>query len=64
MILSIILIWAAACALCMAWFGAARRRSSPYHSAARHDSGAGAFWVGVFVLCLIALWAVWVWAGH
>jgi hypothetical protein len=56
MILSIILIWVMACAVCMAWFGAACRRSEPHQAEIREDSGSSSFWILVFAVSFAALW--------
>jgi hypothetical protein len=63
MILSIILIWAMACAVCMAWFGAARRHSAPSQAAIRED-GSTHFWIWVFALSFAAWGFVRWWAGQ
>ena len=62
--LSVLLLWLMACALCMSWFGAAKRRPAPYHGRTHGDEEGSTFWLRVFILSCVALWALWVWAAH
>ena len=64
MILSILLIWVMACAVCMAWFGAALKHSYPPQRSIREDSGSSSFWILVFALSFAGLWLVRCWAGQ
>jgi hypothetical protein len=54
LIFSILLIWVMSCAVCMAWFTAAKRHSHPRHSGAHEDSLAAYLWIGVFAISLAA----------
>ncbi|WP_367870844.1 hypothetical protein [Luteolibacter sp. Populi] len=60
LIVSIVL----ACAICMAWFGAARQHSDPRHYGDREGAGSGSFWILVFAICLAAWWIVRFWGTH
>jgi hypothetical protein len=54
LLLSIFLIWVMSCAVCMAWFTAAKRGSDPLHCEGHDGAVAGYLWAGVFAVSLIA----------
>ena len=52
-VLSILLIWVMSCAVCMAWFTAAKRHPHPRHSGVHDHSLAGYLWIAVFAVSLV-----------
>ena len=64
LILSILLIWVMSCAVCMAWFTAAKRHSDPRHCGVHDPPAAGYLWLAVFALGLIAWIAIRVIMAH
>jgi hypothetical protein len=64
LIFSILLIWLMVCAICMAWFTAARRQADPRHCQVHDQPVAGALWVGLFVASLAAWVAIRIAMAH
>jgi hypothetical protein len=54
LIFSIFLIWVMSCAVCMAWFTAAKRRSDPHHCDIHEHPMANYLWPGLFAASLVA----------
>lgn len=54
LILSIFLIWVMGCAICMAWFAAAKKHSDPRHCDVHEHPVADYLWPGLFAASLVA----------
>ena len=54
LILSILLIWVMSCAICMAWFTAAKRLSDPRYCEVHEPPLTDYLWIGIFGASLVA----------
>lgn len=62
--LTVFLLWLMACSLCMAWFGAAKRRPFPYHGGTHGADAGRSFWLWTFAASCTALTVLWLWGAH